>query len=248
MCFFVGNDFKAALAHAGNPRGRDRPDHDHLQARAAGSWAGTSARNGKPNLGRAERFVRAVSAHEEACSAHAPSTSSGSSGRGACATRPWARPRAISRAATSRAGGARAGSSAISRDETNAGTMGIPSTPRIALPGWKGASRTLWPSPSGAGVRPPPAPPASKPPGTAPAADKAANQSAGDILRASLQEGRRRARLPASAERGGFPRARRMRSDRNPDSPPPRATRRRFGTSSATVRADAESEPLRVRR
>ena len=188
MCFFVGNDF---LPHSPTLEIREGAIDliMTIYRQELPGLGGYICENGKPNLGRVERFVRAVSVHEEAIFQKRARTENRMRQQRQRRLRDKAMGRSMgdqpcrdfSRGRCTR------GEQCQFSHETNAGKRILGSiNASDRAPG--AAPETLAGlQPVGRGrAPPPPAPPTSKPPGTAPAADKAANQSAADILRAKL--------------------------------------------------------------
>ena len=162
--------FLAALADAGDPRGRDRPDHDHLQAGApepGGYLCATASRTWA-----VEQFVQVVARTRRPSSRNADraahrAAAEAAEGHG---TQPCR---------SSSAGSARAGTLPFRTRPTRERWGSINASDRAP-----GRRRSSAGQPLGRGRAPPPRR-RLKPPGRR-AADKESNMSAADVLRAKL--------------------------------------------------------------
>ena len=205
MCFFVGNDF---LPHSPTLEIREGAIDliMTIYRQELPRLGGYICENGKPNLGRVERFVRAVSAHGERFpEARTHRAQAAAAAAEAPARQGRARPRAISRAATSR--GRCAPGECISRTRRTRERWGSINAGSRARPA------------PGMGVCSPSArrapPPRRRPPRShraGAAADKAANQ-ARDIARGRAR-GRGRAASASAGVSAGAADAKRPKSSR----------------------------------
>ena len=178
-CFFVGNDF---LPHSPTLEIREGAIDliMTIYRQELPNLGGYICGDGKPHLGRVEKFVKVCASHEEAIFQKRARTEQRQRQRRVRDKTMGKQPcRDFTLGRCTRGEGCRFS------HETNAGKrMGGSINASDRAPG--AAPELL------AGLRPvgrgvlPPAPPQSKPPGTALAADKAANQSAADLLRAKL--------------------------------------------------------------